>query len=392
MKGYKNLIGIILLKKLKKSTKNILLVHSSNDLYGASKILISIIEILIKSGHSVHLILPENGPLNNHRSLKSIDLSIINIGVFRKKYFNFFGLINRLIFIIKSTFQIKKLIKECDIDLVYTNTSTAVSPTFAAYLKNIPSVFHVHEVPSSSKLYTKFLTKIFNFFSKKIITVSHFTRDFWLSNGVLNKKVKVINNGFNFDFSNVKKIDKNKIVFTNISRIIPYKGHLFLIELFNEILKERKDLILQIVGDTLPYYNKYLNKLRSKVKDYKIEKNVVFLGYRNDIKSILDKSHFFIHTPIGPDPFPTVIFEAIESKTPVISTDSGGPREILNDFNNGLLIDYNDIIKSTQLILSYIKDLDSQKINIDNSINFVSNNFTKQVFSKKLNSLISSFE
>ena len=30
----------------------------------------------------------------------------------------------------------------------------------------------------------------------------------------------------------------------------------------------------------------------------------------------LDKSHFFIHTPISPDPFPTVIFEAIESKTP----------------------------------------------------------------------------
>jgi glycosyltransferase involved in cell wall biosynthesis len=338
------------------------------------------------------LILPENGPLNNHRSLKSIDLSIINIGVFRKKYFNFFGLINRLIFIIKSTFQIKKLISECDIDLVYTNTSTSVSPTFAAYLKNIPSVFHVHEVPSSSKLYTKFLTKIFNLFSKEIITVSNFTRDFWLSNGVLNNKVKVINNGFNFDFSTVKKLDKNKIVFTNISRIIPYKGHLFLIELFNEILKERKDLILQIVGDTLPYYNKYLNKLRSKVNDYKIEKNVFFLGYRNDIKSILDKSHFFIHTPISPDPFPTVIFEAIESKTPVISTDSGGPREILSDFNNGLLIDYNDVIKSSQLILSYIKDLDSQKINIDNSINFVSNNFTKQVFSKKLNSLISSFE
>ncbi len=377
---------------MKKSSKNILLIHSSNDLYGASKILITIIEILIKSGHSVHLILPENGPLNKLRELKSINLFIINIGVFRKKYFNFFGLINRFFFIIKSTFQIKKLIKECDIDLVYTNTSTAISPTFAAYLKNIPSVFHVHEVPSSSKLYTKFLTKIFNFFSEEIITVSNFTRDFWLDNGVLNKKVKVINNGFNFDFSTTKKIVDDKIIFTNISRIIPYKGHLFLIELFNEILKERKDLILQIVGDTLPYYNKYLNKLRSKVKDYKIEKNVFFLGYRNDIKSILDKSNFFIHTPISPDPFPTVIFEAIESKTPVISTDSGGSREILNDFNNGLLIDYNDITKSTQLILSYIKDLDSQKINIDNSMNFISNNFTKQVFSNKLNSLISSFE
>ena len=377
---------------MKKSTKNILLVHSSNDLYGASKILITIIEILIKSGHSVHLILPEDGPLNNHKSLINVNLSIINIGVFRKKYLNFFGLLNRLIFIIKSTFQIKKIINKHDIDLVYTNTSTIVSPALAAQLTKTPSIFHIHEIPYGSNLYTKFLTKIFNLFSEKIIAVSNSTRDFWLKKGVINNKIIVINNGFNFNFSSIKKAVNDKVVFTSISRIIPYKGHLFLIELFNKILKERKDVILQIVGDTLPYYENYLNKLKSKVKGYKTEKNIIFLGYRNDIKSILDKSQFFIHTPISPDPFPTVIFEAIESKTPVISTDNGGVREILNDFNNGLLIDHNDIKKSTQLILNYIDNLDLQKNNVHNSVKFISEKFKKQDFSKKLTSLISSFE
>lgn len=374
---------------MKKSTKNILLVHSSNDLYGASKILITIIEVLINSGHSVHLILPEDGPLNNHKSLINVNLSIINIGVFRKKYLNFFGLINRFIFIIKSIIQIKKIIKKSNIDLVYTNTSTIISPTLAAYLSKTPSIFHIHEMPVGSKLYIKFLTKFFNLFPKQIITVSNSTRDFWLKNGVFNKKVNVINNGFNFDFSRIKKIDKNKVVFTSISRIIPYKGHLFLIELFNEILKQRKDLILQIVGDTLPYYDNYLNKLKSKIKDYKIQNNIIFLGYRNDIKSILNKSQFFIHTPISSDPFPTVIFEAIECRTAVISTDNGGAREILNDFNNGLLIDNNDIKKSTQLILNYIKKPYLQKNNIEKSIRFISKKFNKEIFSKKLTKLIS---
>ena len=50
----------------------------------------------------------------------------------------------------------------------------------------------------------------------------------------------MINNGFNFDFSSIKKAVNNKVVFTSISRIIPYKGHLFLIELFNKILKEKR--------------------------------------------------------------------------------------------------------------------------------------------------------
>ena len=377
---------------MKKSTKNILLVHSSNDLYGASKILITIIEILIKSGHSVHLILPENGPLNKHKSLINVNLSIINVGVFRKKYLNFFGLLNRLIFIIKSTFQIKKIINKHDIDLVYTNTSTIVSPALAAQLTKTPSIFHIHEIPFGSNLYTKFLTKIFNLFSEKIIAVSNSTRDFWIKKGVVHNKIMVINNGFNFDFSSIKKTVNDKVVFTSISRIIPYKGHLFLIELFNKVLKERKDVILQIVGDTLPYYENYFNKLKSKVKGYKIEKNIIFLGYRNDIKSILDNSQFFIHTPINPDPFPTVIFEAIERKIPVISTDNGGAREILNDFNNGVLIEYNNIKNSAQIVLNYINDIDLQKNNIENSVKFISNNFNKQIFSEKLNSLISSFE
>tara|TARA_Y200000002_G_scaffold382842_1_gene401625 strand:- start:7184 stop:8314 length:1131 start_codon:yes stop_codon:yes gene_type:complete len=374
---------------LKKSTKNILLVHSSNDLYGASKILITIIEILIKSGHSIHLILPEDGPLNNHKSLINVHLSIINVGVFRKKYLNFFGLLNRFVFIIKSTIQIKKIIIKNKIDIVYTNTSTVVSPTFAAFLSKIPSIFHVHEIPFGSNLYTKFLIKIFNLFSKKIIAVSHSTRDFWIQKGVIKNKIKVINNGFDFDFSTNKKTNKNKVVFTNISRIIPYKGHLFLIDLFNEIFKKRNDLILQIVGDTLPFYNDYFKSLKSKLKEHKIEKNINFLGFRNDIKSILDKSHFLIHTPISPDPLPTVIFEAIQSKTAVICTDNGGARDILNDFSNGLLIDCNDIKKSAQLILNYMDDLNRQKKNVNDSINFILKNFNNEIFSQKIKSLIS---
>ncbi len=377
---------------MKNSTKNILLIHSSNDLYGASKILITIIEVLIKSGHSIHLILPEKGPLNNHELFKNLNFSIINLGIFRKKYLNFFGLINRFYFIIKSTYQIKKIIKKHNINLVYTNTSTIISPTFAAKLSNIPSIFHVHEIPDGSNLYAKFLTKIFNLFSKKIIAVSNSTRDFWIKKGVVHNKILVINNGFNFDFSSTKKTVSDEVVFTSISRIIPYKGHLFLIELFNQILKERKDLILQIVGDTLPFYENYLNKLKSKVKGYKIEKNIIFLGHKKNIKFILHQSDFFIHSPITPDPFPTVIFEAIQSKTPVIFSDNGGASEILNQSQNGLLIDYNDIKKSTQLILKYIDDIDLQNKNIENSVKFISDNFKIQIFSKKLISLISSFE
>ena len=377
---------------MKKSTKNILLVHSSNDLYGASKILITIIEILIKSGYSIHLILPEEGPLNSHKSLLNVKLSIINLGVFRKKYLSFFGLINRFFFIVRSTIQIKNIINKFEIDLVYSNTSTIISPTFAAQLTKKPSIFHVHEIPYGSNLYTKFLTKLFNIFSNKIIAVSNFTRDFWLKNGVNKSKINVIHNGFNFNFLDKKKLDNNKIIFTNISRIIPYKGHLFLIKLFKELLKSNNNLILQIIGDTLPAYENYLNFLKLKVKEYEIENNVIFLGYKSDIKSILNNSNFFIHTPINPDPFPTVIFEAIESYTPVICTDNGGAREILNNGKHGLLINSNELEKSKNKILNYIVDYKKQNEQLKKSIDYVLCNYNYNKFETKILKTISQYE
>ena len=80
---------------MKNSIKKILITHSSNDNYGASKILISIVDIFIKNGYDIYLILPSNGPLNNNTIIKKTELTIINLGVFRKKHLNFFGLIIR---------------------------------------------------------------------------------------------------------------------------------------------------------------------------------------------------------------------------------------------------------------------------------------------------------
>ena len=78
------LIKKTLLKDLKNSTKKILIAHSSNDNYGSSKVLVSIVNIFIKNGFDIYLILPNNGPLNNNEIIKKTNLKIINLGVFRK--------------------------------------------------------------------------------------------------------------------------------------------------------------------------------------------------------------------------------------------------------------------------------------------------------------------
>ena len=374
---------------MKKSTAKVLLAHSSNDLYGASKILINIIELLISEDYEVHLFLPEKGPLHENNIVKKCNIKIVEFGVFRKQYFNFFGLINRIYYIIKSTLIIRSFILKNKIDLVYTNTSTLISPTIASKLSGTPSIFHIHEIPVSSKLYTKFLATFFNLFSTRLISVSNSVRNYWIDNGLLKEKIITIYNGFNFNFQTKKKLSDSQLVFSNISRIMPYKGQLFLIELFNELLKVRNDLILNIIGDTLPAYESYYNKIKEKVSKYSLEKNIRFLGFKPNISEILTKSNFLIHCPISPDPLPTVIFEAIESNTPVIYTSLGGSYEILDFGKNGLAIDHHSVKKSVEKILEFLENKLEQEKNVMNAKSFVEKNFSKSLFNDNLKTLIS---
>ena len=222
--------------------------------------------ILIKNGFDIYLILPHNGPLSDNEIIKKAKIKIINLGVFRKKYFSFFGLINRLYYIVKSSFHIKNILKKDKIDLVYTNTSTIISSAIAAKFLGLRSIYHIHEIPSSNSIYSRFIANFLNYFSDDVIAVSNAVHEFWLNRGVRGSKIKVIYNGFKYSPKTKKKLPKNKIIFTSISRIIPYKGHSLMIDIFEKLYKKNSTLYLKIIGDTLPEYKNYLSDLKFKVE------------------------------------------------------------------------------------------------------------------------------
>ena len=86
----------------------------------------------------------------------------------------------------------------------------------------------------------------------------------------------------------------------------------------------------------------YEKSVKQKVKDLGLENQIKFLGFRNDVSSILKQSDLFIHPAIAPDPLPTVLFESLYNDLPTVATNLGGAIEILDNGNNGLLIPYND--------------------------------------------------
>ena len=363
--------------------KKILLLHSSNDLYGASKIFLQIIQILINQGYEIHIVLPSKGPMDDFFDNK-INLNYHSLGVLRKKYLNPMGLINRILTNLKAIKFLSSYIKSNEINLVYTNTSTILAGGIAAKKNKIPSLFHVHEIPIGNKFYELFSGKMINKYSNKIIAVSNSVRNHWIR--YINEyKIKRIYNGIIFQknefFEKIEK-DETDYVITSISRLIPYKGHKYLIDIAEELFKKSNNFKFWIVGDTLKSYSNYERRLKNRVTDLGLNNRIKFLGFRKDISNILKQSDLFIHTPISPDPLPTVLFESLCNNLPVVATNLGGNIEILDNGNNGLVIPYNDSKKSANLIINYLNDIKLQAKHLENSKNKLQSIFSPELFKK----------
>ena len=372
---------------MKQSTNKILLLHSSNDMYGASRIVLQVIDILIKAKYEVHIILPYNGVLNKIITDKGASCSTYNLGVFRKKYLNLKGLCNRFLKIKKAKNYISDYIDKYDIDLLYTSTSVIISGGLAAKKRRIPNIFHIHEIPTGNKLYEIFIGLFIRYFSTKVIAVSSSVEKHWQPYLKKNQLEKVYN-GIVFPITDApeninRKISPNVTV-TSIARLIPYKGHKYFIEVAKELFNLNNRYQFLIVGDTFPGYESYEQELKTLVIKNDLHQNIHFLGYRTDVEAILAESDLFFHPSIAPDPLPTVLFEAIKMKTPLAATDLGGAVEILDNGNCGLLVPHSNPKKAADMINNYYKDDKLKTSNTKKAIEHSNKHFSPSQFNKNI--------
>lgn len=87
-------------------------------------------------------------------------------------------------------------------------------------------------------------------------------------------------------------------------------------------------------GDELP-------ALQSLTHSLLLNQSIRFLGFRNDIPSLIDACDLFV-LPSLAEPFGLVLLEAMALAKPVIATNAGGPPEIIDNHRTGLLVPPSD--------------------------------------------------
>jgi N-acetyl-alpha-D-glucosaminyl L-malate synthase BshA len=195
--------------------------------------------------------------------------------------------------------------------------------------------------------------------SDGITCVSNYLRDTTRKTFKINKEMKVIYNfidtkRYKRTVKKNKKLDfvgKDDKVIIHISNFRPLKNIDHIIKVFHLVSREVKSKLL-LVGDGPDTY-----RMRNIVSRLKLEDKVLFLGIQENIIPLLNMSDLYM-LPSKSEGFGLSALEALSCEVPVIGTDIGGLKEVVEHGKSGFIFDPEDIDSMTKAAVKILSDND----------------------------------
>lgn len=258
---------------------------------------------------------------------------------------------------LRYVFQLIKTIKKNNISLVHIHDSSAMTLALMAnYFYNMPPmVFSKKTIfPIKNRKFT--LYKYNHPKIKKIFCDSQNVLK--ITNEAIKNpdRLKVIYDGIeipenNFLTKNLReeyKISSEKTLVGNIGNHSDAKDLNTFIETVNLLVNKKNKL--NFVFIQIGRFSKQTPLLLEKIKRYKLENHLFFLGEIPNASSLISQLDIFLMTS-KQEGMPLVIYESFYLKTPVISTKAGGISEVIEHNENGLLSQIGDAENLTENLI-----------------------------------------
>ena len=259
--------------------------------------------------------------------------------------------------------RLARLIKRGNNIVHVHSLKDAVTAVFARKISENPKtkiVFtsHAIERPKTSFIYRKVYREI-----DKIIFVSQLSYDEFMANksSFDKRKAVVINDSIRpmhfaetaaaIDVRSKFNIPSEKVLICCHGRVCKEKGVDVLVKALSKIDKNTYHLI--IVGEEM---KKFANGLRDYIRENNMEGNVTFMGFVENVASIIDQCDFGVLPAVWREPFGLGNLQYMLHGKCHVATNNGGPMEYLTDGKNALLVNPNDVDQLAATIKQLIEN------------------------------------
>lgn len=291
-----------------------------------------------------------------------------------------------------NTFKLLEIIKRFDIAIVHVNDIYNLIGVLAKIIyPQLKLIHHVRLLPSSYigplyHLYARIVLK----YADKIICVSNAVYDALPPSS---KKVKIYNTISPEEKLPPKVIKEKPIIkVVCLGNLIPGKGQNLVIDAFSIAYKIKKGgLLLEFVGgikDGKKNEN-YKFGLLKQIELYGLEKFIVFTPFTEDIEKVIKNADIVINLSES-ESFSRVALEALYFGTPLISSDSGGTKELFEHGRSGILVHNRDINAAAKAIISLADNVEMRKNFSKEGQRYVKEKFNLLNISEKMDQVYSS--
>lgn len=168
----------------------------------------------------------------------------------------------------------------------------------------------------------------------------------------LRKKSVVIGNPVSIPESFKQLPEKREQEIVSVGRFAFEKNYPLLLKAFKKVVEKTNGYVLRIYGKV----DKCL-KLEELSKELGISDRVFFMGQVDDILEQIRNASVFVLSSMS-EGMPNALMEAMAIGLPVVATDcpSGGPRQLIRDEENGLLVQNNNEDALAAAIIRIIED------------------------------------
>lgn len=290
---------------------------------GIERVVSNLSNLFVKKGHSVEIISCfKSNEKAFYKINKEVNINYLNYEKFTKKmYFKMYK-------------KLKLYLKESNADIIIS-FSTNINIFLAKLRKNFKNIVIAseHAQFNAHNIIIRGFKRIYYNNLDCIVTLNK-TDENYYKNFI--SKTKCIPNAV----SVLKKSDtikRKKMIFA-AGRLHKDKGFDQLIMAFNLISKQNLEWTLEIAGEG-PEKNNLLNL----IKENNLEKQVKIIPFQECIDKNFKEASIYAMSS-RQECFPMVLIEAMSTGLPVISYDCpNGPRDIIKDKEDGILVKLNDI-------------------------------------------------